>query len=358
MARRIRILIVDDSALVRQLLTEIFAHDPALEVVGVAADPYAAWKKIKTLEPDVITLDVEMPRMDGVTFLERLMKLKPTPVLMVSSLTERGCDVTLRALEAGAIDFVTKPKIDVADGTVAISDELIAKVKAAASARIPVPRALAGSGARGSAGPVAAVRPAGTQSWTVKGTYSVVALGASTGGTEALKEILEVLPPDAPGIVIVQHMPEAFTRSFANRLNTLCRIEVHEAKDGDAILPGHALLAPGDQHMTVHRSGARYSVRLSRSEPVSGHRPSVDVLFHSCASALGKNGVGVIMTGMGRDGAAGLKAMRDAGAHTVAEDESSCVVFGMPREAIALGAAQVVAPRHQIAAEILRVAGA
>jgi two-component system chemotaxis response regulator CheB len=323
-ARRLRVLVVDDSALVRQIMVAILSHDPGIEVVGAAADPFAAWDKIQRLLPDVITLDVEMPRMDGLTFLEKLMRAHPMPVLMVSSLTERGCDATLRALELGALDFVTKPKVDVARGTGELADEIVTKVKAAAAARVrgkPAGRTPAQT-------PAAAPRLASYQ-----GTYKVIAVGASTGGTEALRELLCALPPDAPGIVIVQHMPEHFTRAFADRLDGLARIHISEARDGDRVLPGHALIAPGSFHMELVRSGAEYRVRVFSADPVNRHRPSVDVLFHSCARTACRNAVGVILTGMGNDGARGLLAMRSAGARTIAEDESTCVVFGMPKEA-------------------------
>ena len=343
---KIKVLIVDDSAVIRQILKEILSRDPCIEVVGVASDPLAARDKILRLQPDVLTLDVEMPRMDGLTFLEKLMRAHPMPVVMISSLTDRGCETTLRALELGAVDFVSKPKVDVADGTVLLADEILDKVKAAAQARIMgVRKKLAAS----------PHRPMLSQA-LIQSTHQVIAVGASTGGTEALREVLEPLPPDSPGIVMVQHMPEKFTRSFADRLDSLCRIRVKEAQDGDRILPGHALLAPGNFHMEVLRSGAEYRVRVFAGDPVNRHRPSVDVLFHSCARYLGSNAVGVILTGMGADGARGLREMRDAGARTIAQDEASCVVFGMPKEAIALGAAEEILPLNQIPAGALRMA--
>jgi two-component system chemotaxis response regulator CheB len=341
------VLVVDDSALVRQMMTAILSQDPGIAVVGAAPDPYAAWDQIHRLNPDVITLDVEMPRMDGLTFLEKLMRARPMPVVMVSSLTENGCDTTLRALELGALDFVTKPKIDVARGTGELAGEIVAKVRAAAGAKIRLKPAPA---AQKSAAP-RAPQPA-----TFKGTYKVVAIGASTGGTEALRELLCALPSDAPGIVIVQHMPEKFTRAFADRLDGLARIRISEARDGDRVLPGHALLAPGNFHMELIRSGADYKVRVSTGEPVNRHRPSVDVLFHSCARAAGPNAVGVILTGMGDDGARGLVAMRNAGARTVAQDEATSVVFGMPKEAIAMGGAEFIEPLPRIAEAALRLA--
>ena len=345
-AQRTRVLIVDDSALVRQMMTDILNRDPAIEVIGSAADPYAAWDKIQRLHPDVITLDVEMPRMDGLTFLEKLMRAHPLPVLMVSSLTERGCETTLRALELGAVDFVTKPRIDVARGTAEMADEIVAKVKLAGHSK---PRA------KPQLVPAEATAQE-TRPPSFRGTYKIVAIGASTGGTEALRELLCDLPSDAPGIVIVQHMPEQFTRAFADRLNGLARIRISEARDGDRVLPGHALIAPGNYHMELARNGADYRVRVFMAEPVNRHRPSVDVLFQSCARAAGRNGVGVILTGMGDDGARGLLAMRSAGARTVAQDEATCVVFGMPKEAIAMGAAELVEALPRMAQTTVRLA--
>lgn len=342
---KIKVLIVDDSALVRQLLKEILARDPEIEVVGTVSDPVAARESILRLNPDVLTLDVEMPRMDGLTFLEKLMRARPMPVVMVSSLTEKGCETTLKALELGAVDFVEKPKIDVRTGTLALADEIVTKIKTAARARVVTRRASHASNA-----------PVQKSESLLKSTHKVIAVGASTGGTEALLEFLAPIPPDSPGIVIVQHMPERFTTSFAGRLNSLCRIRVQEASDGDRILPGHALLAPGNFHMEVVRSGAEYKVKVFQSDPVNRHRPSVDVLFHSCARYLGRNAVGVILTGMGADGARGLLAMRQAGAYTVAQDEATCVVFGMPREAIQLGAAADIFPLPKIATAVLRQA--
>jgi two-component system, chemotaxis family, protein-glutamate methylesterase/glutaminase len=342
-----KVLVVDDSALMRQLLSELISRDPSLEVVGAAVNPYVAWDKIQTLRPDVITLDVEMPRMDGLTFLEKLMRAYPIPVVMVSTLTEKGCETTLRALELGAIDFVTKPKIDVTTGTVDIANELVQKIKAAALTR---PRARAVAPA---SGPVA---KAPRTDALLKSSDQVIALGASTGGTEAIRAVLTELPPDAPGMVIVQHMPEKFTSQFAARLDTVCQIRVAEARHGDRILRGQALIAPGNQHMTVTRSGAIYSVQLNSDPPVSHHRPSVDVLFESCARFLGANVVGVILTGMGSDGARGMLAMHKAGARTIAQDEATCVVFGMPKEAIAAGGVERVVPLHEVASTMLAYA--
>ncbi|MBZ5608415.1 MAG: chemotaxis response regulator protein-glutamate methylesterase [Acidobacteriia bacterium] len=341
-----KVLIVDDSAVVRQLLTEILSRDPAIEVVGTASDPLVAREKVLRLQPDVLTLDVEMPRMDGLTFLEKLMRAHPMPVVMISSLTERGQDTTLRALELGAVDFVTKPKVDVAEGTVQLAGEIVEKVKAAAGARVKRPRELA----------TPRVQKPLASAALARSTHQVIAVGASTGGTEALREFLEPLPADSPGIVIVQHMPEKFTRSFAERLDSLCSVRVKEAEDGDRILPGHALVAAGNYHVEAFRSGAEYRVRVFSGEPVNRHRPSVDVLFHSCAKHIGGNAVGVILTGMGADGARGLLEMQHAGARTIAQDEASCVVFGMPREAIALGAADEILPLRDIPAAALRLA--
>ncbi|MDB4972731.1 MAG: cheB [Myxococcaceae bacterium] len=341
---KIRVLIVDDSALIRRVLSDALESDPQIEVVGTAGDPYIAKDRINALKPDVLTLDVEMPRMHGLTFLRILMEKRPMPVVMVSSLTEAGADVTLQALELGAIDFVTKPARDVKDGLEAMKLELVEKVKAAARSR---PRALRAAVAKPVVAQVAALRLQRT-------TQQILAVGASTGGTEAIRELLEALPADAPGVVIVQHMPERFTRAFAQRLDKQCAISVSEAVDGERVISGKALIAPGGFHMRLTRDGAEYRVRIAQTEPVNRHRPSVDVLFDSVASAAGKNAVGVILTGMGDDGARGLRRMRDAGAHTIAQDRESCVVFGMPREAIALDAAAEVLALPEIAAAALR----
>jgi len=316
-------------------------------VVGSAQDPIVAWEKIKALRPDVLTLDVEMPRMDGLTFLEKLMQTSPMPVVMVSSLTEKGCQTTLRALELGAIDFVTKPKIDVASGIVELGEEILEKVKVAARAKLRSRKPSA-------AGTRCAAPSRGHALFET--THKVICIGASTGGTEALTELLTELPADAPGIVIVQHMPAGFTRSFAARLDQRCQIRVKEAQDGDRILAGQALLAPGGLHMAITRSGADYRVRVGMGEPVNRHRPSVDVLFRSAARYVGNNAIGVILTGMGNDGAQGLLAMRQAGARTIAEDQSTCIVFGMPKEAIAAGAVEDVLPLDRIPDRIMTMA--
>jgi two-component system chemotaxis response regulator CheB len=342
-----KVLIVDDSSLMRQLLTQILSSDPELEVIGTAGDPFVAREKIKSLHPDVLTLDIEMPRMDGLTFLEKLMRGHPMPVVMISSLTDRGAETTLRALSLGAVDYVAKPKLDVSSGTMEQAAEIIAKVKAAAKVRVC------------GANPQItnqAILPSG---YHITATHKVIAIGASTGGTEALKDLLTSLPPDFPGVVMVQHMPEAFTRPFSERLNGLCKIRVQEARDGDRILPGHALLAPGGHQMEVVRHGMEYAVKVYRGERVNRHLPSVDVLFSSCAKQLGKNAIGVILTGMGADGAKGMLEMKVADAFTIAQDEATCVVFGMPREAILLGGVDQVLPLDRIPNALLhRLGGA
>jgi two-component system, chemotaxis family, protein-glutamate methylesterase/glutaminase len=352
----IKVLIVDDSALVRKLLTEMLSTSREIEVVGTAADPFAARERIKQLNPDVITLDVEMPRMDGITFLENLMRLRPMAVVMVSSLTQQGADVTLRALELGAVDFVAKPRVDVAGTLNEYADELIAKVKIAARARINPranqPRAPRTVDARRSAD---AVLPASASRRVLQTTERIIAIGSSTGGTEAIRELLEELPPDGPAIVISQHIPAAFSKPFAERMDRTSAMSVCQAQDGQYILPGHAYIAPGDRHLLVERDGARYRCRLSEGPPVNRHRPSVDVMFRSVAQNVGPNAVGVILTGMGDDGARGLKEMLEAGASTLAQDEASSVVWGMPGTAVKLGAAQQVLSLHRIPAELLRL---
>jgi two-component system chemotaxis response regulator CheB len=337
MTNPFKVLIVDDSALMRQLLTKILNSDPDLQVVGTASDPFIAREKIIALKPDVLTLDIEMPRMDGLTFLEKLMRGHPMPVIMISSLTSKGAETTFRALSIGAIDYVSKPKVDVSNGTIELAEEIVAKVKAAARAKVRPMRP-------------ARIAPHSTsgKAYQFSATHKVVAIGASTGGTEALKDLLSPLPADFPGIVIVQHMPEAFTRKFAERLDSLCKIKVQEAQDGDRILPGHALLAPGGHHMAVVRKGMEYAVHVYRGERVNRHLPSVDVLFSSCARNLGRNAVGVILTGMGGDGARGMLEMKQADAFNIAQDESTSVVFGMPREAILIGAVNQVLPLGEI----------
>lgn len=337
MSSKIKVLIIDDSAMTRQILATLLSNDPDIEVVGAAADPIIAQEKIARLKPDVITLDVEMPRMDGLSFLERLMATNPMPVVMVSSLTERGCETALRALQLGAIDIVTKPRIDIKEKLPEIVEEVVGKIKAAARAKVRPRAVLSLYPPKKNTADVVLKMGSSAGQAMIKTTERVIAVGASTGGTEALAEFLSAMPADSPGIVIVQHMPEKFTTAFAKRLNSICRIGVSEAKDGDRVIPGHALLAPGNFHMLLNRSGARYYVEVKEGPPVSRHRPSVDVLFRSVAKYAGSNAIGVIMTGMGDDGARGMKEMKDAGAFNIAQDEASCVVFGMPKEAIDKG---------------------
>ena len=338
---RIKVAIVDDSALVRSMLTQIVDSQPDMVSVGAAPDPIAAREMIRAQNPDVITLDVEMPRMDGLDFLEKLMRLRPTPVVMVSTLTERGAEVTLRALELGAIDFVSKPKVDVVKGLGDYAGEIADKIRVAARARVK----RAGEGHAAPAAPRLALR--------LSGTEKLILVGASTGGTEAIRELLAGFPPDIPGIVITQHMPAGFTRSFAQRLNDHCRLKVKEAEHNERILPGHVFIAPGDRHLEVARSGANYMTALSDGPPVNRHRPSVEVLFRSGVKSVGTNAIGVMLTGMGRDGASAMRELRDAGSYNFAQDEASCVVFGMPREAIAAGAVQEVAPLGDIARRVM-----
>ncbi len=353
--KKIRVLIVDDSASIRQTLTQILSSDPEIEVIGTAADPFAAAKKIRDEIPDVITLDVEMPQMDGITFLRKLMSQHPIPVVMCSSLTEDGSATLLQALEAGAIDVILKPKIGAADHLAESAERVRNAVKGAARARIGKLRRFRPASESGVQAKLTAdaVLPPPRIVPMAKTTEMVVCIGASTGGTEALRELLETLPANTPGIVIVQHMPEKFTAAFAKRLNSLCEVEVKEAENGDPVLRGHVLIAPGDKHMLLERRGARYEVSVRTGPLVSRHRPSVDVLFRSAARCAGSNAMGVIMTGMGDDGARGMEEMHQAGAFTVAQDEASSVVFGMPKEAIARGGVDRVVPLDQIADEIL-----
>ena len=352
MNRKIRVLIVDDSAVVRQALTEILSSDPELEIMGTASDPFVAAQKIRETVPDVITLDVEMPRMDGVTFLQKIMSQHPIPVVMCSSLTEKGSETALKALEYGAVEIIQKPKLGVKqfldESKVIICDT----VKAAAQARVK--RITPGTRQVAPKLTADAVLSRPTGNAMIQTTEKVVMVGASTGGTEALKVFLEAMPLDAPGIVIVQHMPEHFTRSFAARLDKICRISVKEAENNDTVVRGRALIAPGNAHALLKRSGARYFVEIKEGPLVSRHRPSVDVLFRSAARYAGKNAVGVIMTGMGDDGAKGLLEMKEAGAVTIAQDEQSCVVYGMPKEAVKLGAADRVLSLEQIAENVVK----
>ncbi|MES2125921.1 MAG: chemotaxis response regulator protein-glutamate methylesterase [Pseudomonadota bacterium] len=328
----IKVLIVDDSALIRSVMSEIISSQPDMQVVGVAPDPLVARELIKQTNPDVLTLDVEMPKMDGLDFLEKLMRLRPMPVVMVSSLTERGSEITMRALELGAVDFVTKPKISIQAGMREYTELITDKIRAASKARVRA-RTLPQPGADGQNGQTQLPQLRNPLTSSEK----LIIIGASTGGTEAIREFLMQMPSDCPGILIAQHMPEGFTTSFARRLDSLCKISVREAAGDERVLPGHAYIAPGHSHLLLARSGANYVTRIEQSEPVNRHRPSVDVLFRSAAVAAGKNAVGVILTGMGKDGAAGMLEMKGAGAYNFAQDEASCVVFGMPREAIALG---------------------
>lgn len=347
MSGKVRVLIVDDSALVRQLLAKGLAMDPEIEVVGTASDPYAARDKIVQLKPDVLTLDVEMPRMDGVDFLRRLMPQYPIPVLMVSSLTQRGKQITLDALDAGAVDFVAKPSTDLARGLAGMLQDLRAKVKQTAKANVshwkdktvarPAPSRAVSQGA------------------LAESTDKVVAIGASTGGTEAIRKMVSQFPVSMPGVVIVQHMPAGFTKMFADRLNQLCAMEVKEAESGDRVMPGRILVGPGGLHMRVVRSGGIYKVKCEPGENVSGHCPSVDVLMHSVAQSVGSNAVGVMLTGMGSDGADGMLAMRKAGARNLAQDEASSVVFGMPKVAYERGGAERLLPLDRIAPAIVEL---
>ena len=333
---KIKVLIVDDSALIRSVMNEIISKQPDMEVVGVAPDPIVARDLIKRTNPDVLTLDVEMPRMDGLDFLEKLMRLRPMPVVMVSSLTERGSEITLRALELGAVDFVTKPKLSIQTGMLEYAELITDKIRAAAKARVRARTIAQQDPNKPAPEGLPMIRNPLTSS------EKLIIIGASTGGTEAIKEFLMQMPSDCPGILITQHMPEGFTRSFAKRLDGLCKIAVKEAEGGERVLPGHAFIAPGHSHLQLVRSGANYVTQLDQGPPVNRHRPSVDVLFESAARCAGKNAVGVILTGMGKDGAAGMLTMKNAGAYNFAQDEASCVVFGMPREAIAVGAAHEV----------------
>ena len=341
--RKIKVLIIDDSALIRSVLKEVINSFPDMEAVGAAANPLQAREMIKALNPDVLTLDVEMPEMDGLTFLEKLMRLRPMPVLMISSLTQRGSDAALRALELGAVDFLPKPKLGIVEGIQEYADEIAQKIRVAYGTKIrarsqDVPSAIVAFPALGN---------------RISTTEKIIAVGSSTGGTEAIKEFLIRMPPDAPGILIAQHMPEAFTKSFANRLDGLCKIKVVEAEGNERVLPGHAYIAPGHSHLLLKRSGANYMTELSQAAPVGHHRPSVEVLFRSVAQYAGKNAIGVMLTGMGKDGAIGMLEMRQAGAYNLAQDEASCVVFGMPREAIAVGAVDEVVPIQEMTQRVL-----
>ncbi len=338
-----RVLIVDDSALVRQLLTEILSRSRDIEVVGAAPDPFVARDMIKQLRPDVITLDVEMPRMDGLTFLDNLMRLHPLPTIMVSSLTQTGADATLEALALGAVDFVAKPKLDVVRGLTAYADELISKVLSAAKSK---PRSRA---------PQVQKQKVERRTLNYRTTDRLIAIGASAGGTEAIRVVLETMPADAPGIVITQHIPAEFSRAFAERMDRTCAMAVCEARDGQQIVPGHVFIAPGGRHLRIERSGARWVCRLGDDAPVSRHRPSVDALFRSVAQAAGQNAVAAILTGMGDDGARGLTELHDKGVATLAQDEATSVVWGMPGAAVRAGAVDEVLPLEKIGPRLIEL---
>ena len=365
---KIRVVVVDDSALVRSLLSEIINRQPDMECIGTANDPLAARELIRETNPDVITLDVEMPKMDGLEFLSRIMRLRPMPVLMVSTLTEKGAETTMRALEMGAVDFVAKPRIGVSSGLRELGAEIVEKIRIASKAVVhrrtaPPPPPFGHSdfaptetGTGLSAASVARREAASGSSYKFTGrisTEKVIVIGASTGGTEAIREVLTRLPADSPAIVITQHMPPGFTTSFAARLNTLCKITVSEARDGERILPGHAYIAPGGLQFRVDRSGANYVAVVEDTPPVNRHKPSVEVLFKSAARVIGPNAYGVMLTGMGADGATAMKEMRDAGSYNIVQDEATCVVFGMPKMAIQAGAANEVLPLQQIAGALV-----
>jgi two-component system chemotaxis response regulator CheB len=339
--QQIKVLIVDDSALIRSILTEIVRSDPQLILVGAAPDAYVAKDLVNQYAPDVITLDVEMPKVDGLTFLDRLMKARPTPVIMISSLTESGAEITFRALELGAVDFIAKPKLDIRNGIEAYQQEIIQKIKNAAVANVRRPRLKLG------------IAPKNTELLIT--SEKILAIGASTGGTEAIKDLLLQLPADFPAILITQHMPAGFTRTFAARLDRLCSMSVKEAVDNERILPGHAYLAPGDKHLTIARSGADYKIVLDDRPRVSGHKPSVDVMFDSVAAVAGPNAVAVILTGMGRDGAIGIQAIAGQGGYCLAQDEQSCVIFGMPKEAIKTGVVHQVLPLDKFGEVLMQV---
>ena len=350
--KKTRVLVVDDSALVRSLLAGIINRQPDMECVGAANDPLIAREMIRELNPDVLTLDIEMPRMDGIDFLGRLMRLRPMPVVMISTLTERGAEVTMKALELGAVDFVSKPRIGVVDGLGELSTQIVEKIRIAASAHIKRTPTAPASGRSGTVAKPAGDRPLATLVGRVS-TEKLVFIGASTGGTEAIKDVLVQLPADFPAIVITQHMPPGFTTSFAARLNGLCRISVGEAVNGERLLPGHAYIAPGGTQFRVDRSGANYVAVVEDGEPVNRHKPSVEVLFKSAAKIAGRNAFGIMLTGMGNDGARAMKEMKDAGSYNIVQNEATCVVFGMPKEAIAHGAADEVLPLSDIAGALI-----
>ena len=361
MKPKIRVIVVDDSALVRSLLAEIINRQGDMECIGTANDPLIAREMIREQNPDVITLDVEMPRMDGIDFLGRLMRLRPMPVVMISTLTERGAEVTMKALELGAVDFVAKPRVGLSNGLSELATQIVEKIRVAAAAHVRRTSVRSAGAIAHPDGAVQAV-PAPVSASALLGrvsTEKVICIGASTGGTEAIREVLVHMPADAPAIVITQHMPPGFTTSFAARLNSLCQITVKEAVNGERILPGHAYIAPGGKQFHIARSGANYVAVVDDGPPVNRHKPSVEVLFKSAAAVLGRNAYAIMLTGMGADGAAAMREMKDAGSYNYVQDEASCIVFGMPREAIAHGAADEVLPLTQIApALIARLRGA
>ena len=355
MAKPITVMIIDDSAVVRQVVSQALSKDPGIEVIGVATDPIFALERMRRAWPDVVILDIEMPRMDGITFLRKIMAEHPTPTVICSSLAEKGAQATFEALSAGAVSIITKPKLGLKSFLEDASNDIVQAVRSAAKSNL---RALAGSAAQPSVKHSADVMISADYNPALnRTTDQVIAMGTSTGGTLALEAVLTQLPRTSLGIVIVQHMPSMFTAMFSERLNQLCEIEVREAQNGDRVLPGRALIAPGGKHMMLKRSGAQYIVDVADGPLVNRHKPSVDVLFRSVAKVAGANALGIIMTGMGDDGARGLKEMRDAGARTIAQDESSCVVFGMPKEAIKLGAAERIMPLQQIPSAIVNYSG-
>lgn len=352
-ANKIKVLVVDDSAVIRQAARELLARDPAIELIGVAVDPVFALEQMKQVWPDVIILDIEMPRMDGLTFLRKIMAERPTPVVICSTLTEQGAKTTVEAMAAGAVSIITKPKLGLKQFLVDSQSDLVGAVKAAALARVRPVRTNTAAMPLPKLSADAMLTPKGSPAAMATTTDRVIAIGTSTGGTQALEAVLTRLPAVCPGIIIVQHMPEKFTAMFAQRLNSVCQLEVKEAQDGDRVRQGLALIAPGGRHMMLRRNGAQYLVDVRDGPLVNRHKPSVDVLFRSVAQTAGSNAMGVIMTGMGDDGARGMREMHDAGATTIAEDESTCVVFGMPKEAIKLGGANKVIPLDRIPQEII-----